>query len=296
MLIAGGTGSLGTSVVRRLIERGIPVRVLTRDRQRASHLEHDDVEIVEGDVGDPASLTPAFHGVDTVLSAVHGFAGPGHVSPKSVDEVGNTNLIDAARRVSADFVLMSVVGASAESPMELFRRKHAAEQRLRQSGIPWTIVRATAFLELWIGILEKTAARSGRPVVFGRGDNPINFVSVADVAMLVEQVVTDRSLRGETIEVGGPKNLTFNQLAAALSQAHSGEWKADGPRHVPRPVLQAAAMALRPLSPGAARQMRAAVVLDRENLTFDAVQRRFDLPSTSLESVLAERPARPVPQ
>ena len=43
-------------------------------------------------------------------------------------------------------------------------------------------MRATAFAELWIDVLGKTAARSGRPVVFGRGDNPINFVSVADVA------------------------------------------------------------------------------------------------------------------
>ena len=72
---------------------------------------------------------------------------------------------------------MSVVGASADSPMELFRCKHAAEAHLRGSGVAWTIVRATAFVELWIDILGSTAT-PGRPVVFGRGDNPINFVSV----------------------------------------------------------------------------------------------------------------------
>jgi NADH dehydrogenase len=289
ILIAGGTGTLGTSVVRRLTDRGIPARVLTRDRHRASHLEHHGVEVVEGDVRDPASLPRAFQGVETVLSAVHEFAGPGHVSPRSVDEVGNANLVHAAAGAGADFVLMSVVGASAESRLELFRRKHAAEECLRRSGIPWTIVRATAFLELWIGILEKTAARSGRPVVFGRGDNPVNFVSVADVATLVERVLTDPSLRGETIEVGGPENLTFNQLATAVAQAHREEGKAGSPRHVPRPVLRAAASALGPLKPSVARQLRAAVALDVDDLRFDSddVQRRFDLPSTSVQTVLA---------
>jgi NADH dehydrogenase len=58
--------------------------------------------------------------------------------------------------------------------------------------VPATIVPATAFLELWIDVLTSTAGRSNRPLVFGRGRNPINFVSVRDVAALVEHVVTDQ--------------------------------------------------------------------------------------------------------
>ena len=60
--------------------------------------------------------------------------------------------------------------------------KYAAEEHLRGSGTPWTIVRAPAYLETYIRLFEQTAARSGRPLVFGRGDNPINFVSADDVA------------------------------------------------------------------------------------------------------------------
>ena len=69
-------------------------------------------------------------GSATVVSAVQGFAGPGGGSPESVDRDGNKHLIDAASAVDADFVLMSVVGAAADSPMELFRMKWAAEQYL----------------------------------------------------------------------------------------------------------------------------------------------------------------------
>ena len=96
--------------------------------------------------------------------------------------------------------------------MELFRAKYAAEQHLRASGAPWTIVRATAFVELWAEIMAK-------PIVFGRGDNPINFVSVIDVAAVVVRAIVDPALRGTVLEVGGPENITFNELAARLQDA-----------------------------------------------------------------------------
>ena len=105
---------------------------------------------------------------------------------------------------------MSVVGAAADHPMELFRAKFAAEEHLRASGAPWTIVRATAFVELWAEIMAK-------PIVFGRGDNPINFVSVNDVAAVVERAVIDPTLRGKVLEVGGPQNVTFNEFETLLA-------------------------------------------------------------------------------
>ncbi len=82
--------------------------------------------------------------------------------------------------------------------------KHAAERHALASSVPTTTVRATAFAELWIELLRQTAGRSGRPLVFGRGDNPINFVSVVDVAALVERAATDTATRGQTLEIGGP--------------------------------------------------------------------------------------------
>lgn len=142
--------------------------------------------------------------------------------------------------------------------------KHAAEECLRACGVPWTIVRATAFLETWIALLQQTANDSSRPLVFGRGDNPINFVSVIDVAAMAERVAVDTSTRGEMLEIGGPQNLSLNQLAAAVQQAAG---RAKGPRHVPRTVLRSMALVLRPFKPDLARQAQAALVLDRADLS-----------------------------
>jgi uncharacterized protein YbjT (DUF2867 family) len=290
ILVAGGTGVLGTKLVGRLSARGLPVRVLARHPADASYPVSTRVEMVQGDVRDPASLLRSMAGVDTVVSAVQGFDGLGGNSPASVDSRGNANLIDAAAASGAGVVLMSVVGASAGSPMELFRMKYAAEQYLRSSAVRWTIVRATAFLETWIGLLEQTASKSGRPLVFGRGDNPINFVSATDVATLVDRTVTDPSLRGKTLEVGGPENLTLNQLAATIQKAAG---RAMPPRHVPRAALRIMALALKPINPTMARMARAALVMDSANLSFDATAIHAaypGVPATRLLALLANRP------
>jgi NADH dehydrogenase len=287
ILIAGGTGRLGTLVVDRLVNRGLLVRVLTRDPARAAHLAGDRVEVVTGDVRDRASLGSATAGADVVVSAVHGFTGPRGNSPATVDRDGNANLIDATKAGGADFVLLSTVGAAADSPMELFRMKHAAEEHASAAGIPTTTIRATAFLELWIELIQQTAARSGRPLVFGRGGNPINFVSVADVAALVELAVTDPTSRGKTLEIGGPDNITFNELAQAVQTAGG---RTGAPRHVPRAMLRLMGNSIGRVKPQLGRQARAALAMDRSDLTFDAapLRRHYpDLPRTALSDVLA---------
>lgn len=211
ILVAGGSGRLGTLVVRGLLRHDHRVRVLTRSPERARALEADGADLIVGDVRDPSCLPTAMDGVRTVVSAVHGFAGPGRVTPATVDRDGNANLVRAARTVGADVVLISVVGAAPDHPIELFRMKAAAEDFLRSSGVPYTIIRAAAFLELWQELLSK----GPRPIVLGRGENPINFVAVAQVANAVIRAAGDRHTRDRIVDVVGP-DYTLNQLAGQV--------------------------------------------------------------------------------
>ena len=286
--VAGGTGTLGTRLIPLLTGQGHAVRVLTRDPARAQHLTELCVEVVRGDVRDPASVVRTLHGAGTVISAVHGFAGPGGVSPATVDRAGNANLIGATARTGAAFVLVSVVGASPGHPIGLFRAKHAAERTLRASGIPWSVVRATAFMETWATIMSRPLQASGKIMVFGHGDNPINFVSVTDVAALVGLAVTDPGLRGQVVEIGGPDDLTFNQVAATVQEATGGHGTV---RHIPRPALQAMACLTPAIKPALARQARAALAMDTLDMTFDSTATRQafpGLPNTDLPSALKE--------
>ena len=277
---------LGTALVRRLRAAGLPVRVLTREPGRAAHLREAGVDVATGDLRDIATLRAAFRGADTVVAAAHGFGSDDTVSPETVDRIGNINLVDAAAEAGASVVLMSGVLAAADSKLELFRAKHAAEEHLKASGTAWTIVRATAFVETWAGIMGPALLKTGRVIVFGRGENPINFVSVVDVAALTERVVSDAALRGDIIEIGGSANSSFSEFATMVGEALGRPSHA---RHIPRGMLRAMSVLARPFKPSFARHAAAAVLMDTQDMTFDdsAVRRRFpDLPNTLVPAAL----------
>ncbi len=289
ILIAGGTGTLGTRVVRLLVTQGHAVRVMTRDPARAVNLAGAGVEIATGDVRDPSAVARAMGGVQAVISAIHGFSGTGGGSPETVDRLGNGTLVRAAREVGVEhFILVSVQGASPDHPIDLFRAKYLAEQELRASGLTWTIIRPTASMETWASLIGAPLLATGKTRLFGRGNNPINFVAADDVARFVTLAVSDPALRGEVVEVGGPENLTFRQFAQTF-QAVTG--KTGTINHVPLSLMRALAVLLRLVNPTVARQIQAGVVMDTRDMTFDPADTSQRYPSIA-PTPLAEMVAR----
>ncbi len=266
ILLAGGTGNLGGALVEQLTSRGLRVRVLTRDPLRARRPSARDVELVAGDVRQASSLESALAGADTVISAVTGF-GPGGAGPRAVDLLGNENLISAAEAAGAKhFILVSIHRARPDHPMELHRMKFFAEERLRASRLDWTIIRPTAFMELWAGIVGRPVIEKGKTTVFGHGNNPINFVSVEDVARFVVLAVTDSRLRRKSLDVGGPENVTLNGLVDVFEQIRGQKAAV---RHLPLPVMRVSALLMKALRPDLAGLIQAGVVMDTADMSFD---------------------------
>jgi len=287
ILVAGGTGTLGTRIVHLLGAERLEVRVLTRDPSRDGHLENDLVEVVPGDVRDRRVVERATRGARVVISAIQGFSGSGGCNPRTVDRLGNSNLIQAARKGGAEhFILVSVRGAAPDHPMELFRMKYLAEQELLESGLAWTIVRPTAYMETWATLTGRPLLQTGRTRIFGRGENPINFVSAHDVGRFVRLAVVYPGMRGELVEIGGPENLSMNQFVQSFGAAAG---KAGKKRHVPLPLMRLMAVLMRPVNPTLARQIRAGVVMDTHDMSFDPSEtsRRYpQIPLTSLTAVI----------
>jgi uncharacterized protein YbjT (DUF2867 family) len=282
ILVAGGTGTLGTLIVRRLTARSLPVRSLSRDVARAQRTAEDCVNFVAGDVRDRRAVERALAGVTTVISAVQGFAGRS-VTPRSVDYEGNRTLIQAAQNADVKhFILISVHGAAPDHPLELFRMKYRAEEELRASRLTWTIIRCTAFVETWARLIGEPLLRTGRTRIFGRGKNPINFVSAHDVAAFAELAVVDPSLAGVILEVGGPQNLSLVQVARVFADVIGSNGRLS---HIPLPMMRLASVLMRPIAPSLARQIQAGVVMDTSDMSFDpaAIRERYpSVPSTSL--------------
>ncbi len=282
--VVGGTGRLGRLVVGRLVEDGHPVRVVARS---APAVPVAGADVRAADVRRPASLAAAITGSDVVVSAMHGMDPRSGESPADVDRDGNRALIGAARAAGAHVVLVSVIGAARDHPLELFRMKAAAEATLiaggPTTGPDWTVVRASAFAEMWLEVFRSTAGRSGVPRVLGPGRRPLNVVSVHDVAAAVARAATDPTLRGQVVDVAG-EDLSLAELAALVTRAGRS------PDHVPSAVVAALGLVLRPVRPGLARVLRQSLAMERVDLGADAAPGHAAypwLPSTPIAATVA---------
>lgn len=264
ILVAGGSGTLGSEVVQRLAARALPVRVLTRQAGWSPGVT-GDVEVVVGDVRDAATLDRAVPGATVVVSCIQGFAGRDAAGIEEIDRRGNELLVAAARKHGVRrFVLLSIVGTAADSPVPLFRAKYQAEQALGASGLTWTIVQASAFMETWLELVGDPLVEKGSTRVFGSGANPINFVAVQDVAAAVESAVLDETSADQVVAVTGPENLTLDQFAETIKSGTGSKGKIG---HIPRPAMRMLSVVLRPFLPVVAGQIRAAVVMDTADMT-----------------------------
>jgi uncharacterized protein YbjT (DUF2867 family) len=288
ILVVGSTSRVGTRTIPRLLAQGEAVRAMTRtpSKPEAETLRKMGAEVVQGDLRDPASVTRACQGVDKVLALAHGFT-PGQAdnNPHSVDAVGNHTLIDAAKAAGVKhFVFTSILGVSPTSMMELFRIKYATEQYLQQSGLSYTILRAAAFMEFWAAMVGEPILKTGKTTIFGGGNNPINFVSADDVAQFAVMALDEPRMRNQVIDVGGPENLTFNQVAEIFEKISGRPAKIS---HIPLPVMRVMRVVMRPFNPMLSLQITGGVVMDSENQSCDMrpTLQKYPLTLTRLEDV-----------
>lgn len=285
ILIVGASGRLGSVVIRHLLAQGKSLRVMTRNPLGLAHLKQQGVEIVSGDLRDRASLASACQGVEQVLAAAHALDGKRDNNPQMVDDMGNRHLIDAAKAAGVKhFIFVSVQGASPDFPLEFFRIKYRTEEYLQASGLSFTILRPGAYMELWAQLIGQPIREQGKTTVFGRGNNPINFVSVQDVARFVRIALDDPRARNAVIEVGGPENLTMNQVAEIFERASGRQAKK---RHIPLLMMRVMSILMRPLNPAMSRLIRNGIYMDTVNFRSDTADtaRAFGIQLTSMEEI-----------
>ncbi|MEJ2596914.1 MAG: SDR family oxidoreductase [Anaerolineales bacterium] len=283
ILIVGASGHLGGIVAQRLLEQGKPVRVMARNPASVARLEQSGAEVVRGDLRNPASLRSACQGVEQVLASAHALNGKGDNNPHTVDDLGNRQLIDAAKAADVKhFIFVSIKGAGPQSPLALFRIKYAVEEYLRASGMHFTILRPTAYMDLWGQLIGLPILQQGKAMIFGGGDNLINFVAADDVANLICAALDDPRALDQAIEVCGPENLTMNQVAHIFENLAARPARK---RHVPLLAMRAASILMRLVNPTMGRLMRNGVFMDTADLRCDPLEapQEFPLPLTRFE-------------
>jgi len=286
--VTGATGFVGRHLTALLARRSggggggrHRVRALARHPARAAALLGPGVELVPGDLSDPASLATLAQGADAVIHLVGIIVEAGRATFREVHVEGTRRILAAARAGGVwRFVHMSAVGARDEPGATPYHRtKWQAEELVRAAGLAYAIFRPSIISGPGNAPI-RTLARLHRwsPVVpvFGDGRFPTQPVWIDDVALAFARAVEDSALEG-TFELGGPAVLTYEQFLLAIGRA------AGHPRplvHVPLVLVRAAAAAFDLLGPAAP-------------LTSDQLQMLVEgsaTPRNAIESVFGIRP------
>jgi len=219
-LVVGATGQLGGLIARQLLQQGKEVRVLVRPNSRYQPLVEAGALPVFGDLKDWASLEAAVRGVDVVITTANAVAGTGADTIESVDFLGNRRLIDAARAAGVgQFIFISALGSTGDSPVPFMRAKGVTEEHLRASGMPFTILAPNFFMEVWIGAIVGLAVAEGRPVTLvGEGRRKHSMISMADVAAFAVASVGHPAAINRYVALGGPQALSWHDVVGIYEQ------------------------------------------------------------------------------
>jgi NADH dehydrogenase len=239
-LVVGATGHLGGEVCRELAARDLPVRALVRassDPDRVAVLRALGCEIAVGDLRDADSLRAACRGATAVLSSAATTAA--RLPDDTIGDVdldGQRRLVDAARAAGVRrFVYVSFSGGfDLDSPFQAAKR--GVERHLRESGLPYTILRPSVFMETWLGPAAGFDYRSATVRLLGDGDRPVSWVSARDVARFAVACLDRPAAENAVIELGGPEALTAHEVVRVFEEESGRTFTVE---HVPEAALEA---------------------------------------------------------
>lgn len=244
--VAGATGALGRRLVATLRTRGHLVRALGRDAGRLASLGLPTSDLRVIDALQATSLAAALQGAEVVISTVGASVAPrlraGRRSYLEIDWPANRNLVEAARGVGcAHFIYIAAAGGPAHRDLAYFDAHERVAEKLAQSDLPHTVVRATGFFSAFEEFL--LLARRGLVPLIGDGSARTNPIAEEDLAEACADVLVDRPA---ALEVGGPEILTRR---AIVELAFSALGRRARFVRAPAAGLQFAAVAARPVSP-----------------------------------------------
>jgi uncharacterized protein YbjT (DUF2867 family) len=246
ILVLGGTGYLGSQIVRSLRSREQPVRVLSRNGVRARQTLGDGVEVVEGDITSRESVVAALDGVRALVISVSAFSPQLIRQLRLIEHDAVLMVLELARKAGVSRVVYISTydvreDAVAGPGSEMTRLKLAVETALARSDLRWTVLGAAPSMGIFF-----TMIRGNRMVVPGGGPPALPTVSRADVGEIAAQTVLRDDLAGRRIRMVGPEAISFSEAAARISAVTGRTIKF---LKIPLLPLRVAAVLTRPFNP-----------------------------------------------
>jgi len=217
IFITGGTGFVGTEILKKLLENGYYVKALVRDEKKLSFRD-DRIEVAKGDILDKESVLKGVEGCDAIINLVgiiREFPEK-RVTFENMHFIATKNVVDAAKEKGIKrFIQMSANGTRKDAISNYHKTKYKAEEYLRNSGLLYTILRPSliygkndTFINMLNDIMKKTPVFS----YFGDGSYPMQPVSVTEVAEIFVKSIDNEKTYNKIFPICGREKITYKQL------------------------------------------------------------------------------------
>lgn len=246
VFVTGGTGFVGSEVLRQLVAAGYTVRALVRPGSESKLAVHDHVEVHHGDATEPQTLAGALEGCDAVIHLVgiiREFPGRG-ITFERLHVEGTGNVLAAAREQGVRrWLHMSANGTGPAGTTAYHRSKWVAEQRVRDSGLDWTVFRPSLIFGKggeFVTMLGDLIRKLPLVPVIGDGQYRLQPVAVGQVAESFVRALTMPETIGQTYHLGGGASYSYDEIldltGRALGRDHVA--KAHQPLFMVKPMIR----------------------------------------------------------
>ena len=285
ILVTGASGFVGRNVVKALRTRGKEVRCFIRTPSREKAVADYHVEMAYGDILNLSALKEAMRGVDTVVHLVAIIREKRNEKFDLINRRGTESVIQAAKEEGVrHFVHMSAIGAHDNPAYPYLYSKWQGEQAVINSGLTYTIFRPSIqfgegdeFINPLAGVIK---AFPLVPVV-GPGEVRLQPISVEEVGAMISLVVDDPHFGGRTIEIGGPDQLTYNEIVDIIGKTLKvRRFRA----HLPVPLMKGLTRIMEAVISNPPVTTSQLELLALDNVTdIDSVEKTFKVNPRSLE-------------
>lgn len=215
ILVTGATGMVGSHVVTQLLADGVACRAFVRDPSRLSDRQGAMVEVAKGDFDDAASLASAMKGIERVLLVAP-------LEPRLAEY--EANAIDAAVAAGVSHVVKistmgvtQTTGAGAAGVPRQYPLHRQSEERLEQSGLAYTHLRAGPFMQNTLNFAP--SIKSDRMFRGSWGDGRMAYIDVRDVAAVAVRTLTEGGHERKAYALTGPESLSAADVATRIAAA-----------------------------------------------------------------------------
>lgn len=280
--VVGGTGFIGSHLVTQLLKAGHEVRVVGRGVRSATL--PPGLYPTYGDVVSGEGLEEAFQSAEVVVNLVAVIRERGLQTFDSVNAQGTQNVVNAASRAQVRRVVqLSAIGADPDPKFPYLLSKWRGEQALTASPLEWVIIRSSTVFGVGEGFFTLLAKAISMPAPFliipGDGTALFQPISADDVGRCILAAVEDPGRAGKIFEIGGPDQVSLEQITVAVAQAIDKEWfglSKRKPLHLDPRMILPGALVMDKLLPNPLVTPQQLNMLAKANVTrLDAVSSEF---------------------